>query len=202
MLFTIDKLHRRDIMNKTDFKGSVMLNPVPVVLVTSKNKEGKVNVFTVAWAGTVCTKPPMISISIRPERLSHEYISETREFVINLPSSKLVKRVDFCGVKSGKNIDKIKHLGFTLNEGINVSVPSIAECPVNIECKVKDIIPLGSHDLFTAEVVLNRVDDNLLDEKGKIHFEKADLVAYSHGEYFTLAKKPLGKFGYSVRKKR
>ncbi|WP_040212148.1 flavin reductase family protein [Clostridium polynesiense] len=189
-------------MNKTDFKGSVMLNPVPVVLVTSKNKEGKVNVFTVAWAGTVCTKPPMISISIRPERLSHEYISETREFVINLPSSKLVKRVDFCGVKSGKNIDKIKHLGFTLNEGINVSVPSIAECPVNIECKVKDIIPLGSHDLFTAEVVLNRVDDNLLDEKGKIHFEKADLVAYSHGEYFTLAKKPLGKFGYSVRKKR
>lgn len=189
-------------MTKTNFKGSVMLNPVPVVLITSKNQEDKINVFTAAWVGTVCTNPPMVSVSIRPERLSYDYICKTGEFVINIPSANLVKRVDYCGVKSGKSIDKIKHLGFTLREGVKVSVPSIEECPVNIECKVKEIIPLGTHDLFIAEVLSNSVDNNLIDENGKIHFDKGNLISYCHGEYFTLSKKPIGKFGYSVEKKR
>ena len=186
---------------KVDFKGSVILNPVPVVLITSKNKEGKENVFTVAWTGTVCTKPPMLSISVRPERLSYEYIKETMEFTVNLPSSKMTRAVDYCGVKPGRKVDKIKEMNFTMKEGTNIDVPYIDECPISIECKVKSIIPLGTHDLFIADVVGSHVDSKLIDEKGKIHFEEADLITYCHGEYFKMDKFPLGKFGYSVAKK-
>lgn len=186
---------------KVDFKGSVILNPVPVVLITSKNKEGKENVFTVAWTGTVCTKPPMLSISVRPERLSYEYIKETMEFTVNLPNSKMTRAVDYCGVKPGRKFDKIKEMNFTMKEGTNVNVPYIDECPVSIECKVKSIIPLGTHDLFIAEVVGSHVDKELMDEKGKIHFENADLITYCHGEYFKMDTEALGKFGYSVAKK-
>lgn len=189
-------------IKKVDFKGSVILNPVPVVLITSRNKEGKDNVFTVAWVGTVCTKPPMLSISIRPERLSYEYIKETMEFTVNLPSQDLVKKVDFCGVRSGRNIDKIKEMGFTMREGEKVSSPYINDCPVSIECQVKQIIPLGTHDVFIAEVVSSHVNENLMDEKGKIHFEWADLITYCHGEYFEMAKNPIGSFGYSVMKEK
>lgn len=189
-------------IKKVDFKGSVILNPVPVVLITSRNKEGKDNVFTVAWVGTVCTKPPMLSISIRPERLSYEYIKETMEFTVNLPSQDLVKKVDFCGVRSGRNIDKIKEMGFTMREGEKVSSPYINDCPVSIECQVKQIIPLGTHDVFIAEVVSSHVNENLMDEKGKIHFEWADLITYCHGEYFEMAKNPIGNFGYSVMKEK
>lgn len=188
-------------MNKLDFKGSVILNPVPVVLVTSKNKEGKTNVFTVGWTGTINTKPPMLYISIRPERLSYEYIKESMEFVVNLPSSNLVKAVDYCGVRSGKKNDKIKEMGFTLKESNKISVPYIDECPVNIECKVTNIIPLGTHDMFIAEVLCSHVNEDLLDEKGKIHFEDANMMSYCHGEYFPLNKKPIGSFGFSVMKK-
>ena len=186
---------------KVDFKGSVILNPVPVVLITSRNKEGKDNVFTVAWTGTVCTKPPMLSISVRPERLSYEYIKETLEFTVNLPTSKMTKAVDYCGVRPGRKIDKIKEMNFTMKEGTNINVPYIDECPISIECKVKSIIPLGTHDLFIADVVGSHVDSSLMDEKGKIHFEEADLITYCHGEYFKMDKFPLGKFGYSVAKK-
>jgi flavin reductase (DIM6/NTAB) family NADH-FMN oxidoreductase RutF len=189
-------------MNKIDFKGSVILNPVPVVLITSKNKAGKTNVFTVGWTGTINTKPPMLYISIRPERLSYEYIKETMEFVVNLPSSDLVKKVDYCGVKSGKKNDKIAEMGFTLKEGLNISVPYIEECPVNIECKVTNIVPLGTHDMFIAEVVGSHVNEDLFDDKGKIHFENANMMSYCHGEYFPLAKKPIGSFGFSVMKKK
>ena len=171
-------------MKKRNLKGSVVLNPVPVVLITCKNSEGKDNVFTVAWVGTICSKPPMLSISIRPERLSYDYIKETMEFTINLPTKKQTKEVDFCGVRSGRQIDKIK------------------ECPVNIECEVKDIIKLGSHDMFIAEVLCSHIDEDLFDEKDKIHFEKANLISYSHGEYFSLSKEAIGKFGYSVMKKK
>jgi flavin reductase (DIM6/NTAB) family NADH-FMN oxidoreductase RutF len=129
-------------MNKVDFKGSVILNPVPVVLITSKNNEGKTNVFTVGWTGTINTKPPMLYISIRPERLSYEYIKESMEFVVNLPSSHMVKKVDYCGVRSGKKNDKIAEMGFTLKESLNISTPYIEECPINIECKVTNIVPL------------------------------------------------------------
>jgi len=189
-------------MNKVDFKGSVILNPVPVVLVTSKNKAGKTNVFTVGWTGTINTKPPMLYISIRPERLSYEYIKETMEFVVNLPSSDLVKKVDYCGVRSGKKNDKIAEMGFTLKESLNISTPYINECPVNIECKVTNIVPLGTHDMFIAEVVGSHVNEDLFDDKGKIHFENANMMSYCHGEYFPLAKKPIGSFGFSVMKKK
>ncbi|OOM74971.1 flavoredoxin [Clostridium puniceum] len=189
-------------MDKIDFKGSVILNPVPVVLVTSKNNEGKTNVFTVGWTGTINTKPPMLYISIRPERLSYEYIKESMQFVVNLPSSDMVKKVDYCGVRSGKKNDKITEMGFTLKESLNISTPYIEECPVNIECKVTSIVPLGTHDMFIAEVLGSHVNEDLLDEKGKICFENANMMAYCHGEYFPLSKRPIGSFGFSVMKKK
>lgn len=187
---------------KVDLKGSVILNPVPVVMVTSRGKDGKDNVFTVGWVGTVCTKPPMLSISVRPERLSHKYISETMEFTVNMPTSKLTKAVDYVGVRSGKTVDKIKEMNFIMKEGTNVSSPYIDECPVSIECKVKTVLQLGTHDCFIAEVVGSHVNKNLFDEKGKIHLEKADLISYCHGEYFKMDTNPLGSFGYSVAKKK
>lgn len=189
-------------MKKIDFKGSVILNPVPVVLITSRNLEGNENIFTVAWTGTVCTKPPMLSISIRPERLSYEYIKETMVFTVNLPSKNLTKKVDFCGVRSGRTNDKIKEMGFTMKSSDNINCSYIEECPINIECKVKNIIPLGTHDLFLAEVVGAHVDETLLDENGKIHFENAELINYCHGEYFPMSKKVLGTFGFSVMKEK
>lgn len=189
-------------MTKRSFKGSAILNPVPAVLITSQNKEGKVNVFTVGWIGTACTRPPMISVAIRPERLSYEYIKETEEFVVNLPSTELTRIVDYCGVVSGRREDKIEKLGLKLEKSQTVVVPSLEGCPVNIECKLKSITQLGSHDLFLAEVVSISVDEDIIDSKGKIHFEKANLLAYSHGEYFALNNKPLGKFGYSIQKKK
>lgn len=189
-------------MKKRLFKGSVVLNPVPVVLITSRNLEGKENVFTVAWTGTICTKPPMLSISIRPERLSYEYIKETMEFTVNLPTRKLTRETDYCGVRSGRVNNKIEEMKFTMIEGTEVKSSYIDECPVNIECKVKNIIPLGSHDLFLAEVLCSHIDSKLLDENEKIHFEWANLINYSHGEYFPMSKEAIGSFGYSVAKKK
>jgi flavin reductase (DIM6/NTAB) family NADH-FMN oxidoreductase RutF len=189
-------------MDKRNFKGSVILNPVPVVLITSRNKNGDENVFTVGWTGTLCTKPPVLSISVRPSRLSYEYIKETMEFVVNLPTSSMVKAVDYCGVRSGKTVNKIKEMNFTLGESSNVNVPYIKECPVNIECRVRDIMSLGTHDVFIADVLGSHVDEELIDEKGKIHFEEANLISYCHGEYYPLPKKSLGSFGFSVAKKK
>lgn len=143
----------------------------------------------------------MLSISVRPERLSYEYIKETMEFTVNLPSSDMTRAVDYCGVRPGRKFDKIKEMNFTMVEGTNVDVPYINECPISIECKVKSIIPLGTHDLFIAEVVGSYVDKDLMDEKGKIHLEEADLITYYHGEYFKMDTEALGKFGYSVAKK-
>lgn len=188
-------------MSKKVFKGGTLLNPVPVVLITSENKDGKVNVFTAAWVGTVCTKPPMLTVSIRPERLSYDFIKESKKFVVNLPTTKMVKEVDFCGVRSGKIIDKIKTCNFTIEKTDNLNAPAISECPVSIECDLKSITPLGSHDLFLAEITSVNVDENLIDNKGKFHFEKADLMCYCHGEYFPMKSKPIGKFGFSVQKK-
>ena len=143
----------------------------------------------------------MLSISVRPERLSYEYIKETMEFTVNLPSSDMTRAVDYCGVRPGRKFDKIKEMNFTMVEGTNVDVPYINECPISIECKVKSIIPLGTHDLFIAEVVGSYVDKDLMDEKGKINLEEADLITYYHGEYFKMDTEALGKFGYSVAKK-
>jgi len=187
-------------MSKKLFKGSSMLNPVPVVLITCKNPEGKVNVFTVGWVGTACTKPPLITVSIRPSRLSYEYIKQNGEFVINLPTKSQVRDVDYCGVKSGRTNEKITELGFLLEDSTEISVPMIKQCPVAMECRVKSITPLGTHDLFLAEVLAVHVENNLIDAKGKIHLEKADLISYSHGEYFPLETKAIGTFGFSVKK--
>lgn len=187
-------------MSKSNFKGSAILNPVPVVLIASKNKDGKTNVFTVAWTGTICTKPPMLSISVRPERLSYEYIKETMEFTVNIPHYGIVRETDFCGVKSGRDINKIDALGFTMIDSDNINVPYIDECPINIECKVKEIIPLGSHHLMLAEVMSSHISDEIIDDKGKIHFEKANLINYCHGEYYPMSKNAIGKFGFSIAK--
>lgn len=189
-------------MNKLNFKGSVMLNPTPVVLVTSKNNSNKINVFTVGWISTVCTKEPIIAMGVRPERLSHEYIKESSECVINLPTKNMVKIVDYCGVVSGKKEDKIKHFNLKLNKGIRVSTPSLEASPIALECKVKSITPLGTHDLFLLEVLNVKVDENLLDNNGKICFGKASLICYNHGEYYGLTSTPLGSFGYSVKKQK
>lgn len=187
-------------MNKLNFKGSVMLNPTPVVLVTSKNKYGQINIFTIGWISTVCTKPPILAMGVRPERLSYDYIKESGECVINLPTKNMTKITDYCGVVSGKREDKISKLNLKLNAGVKIDTPSLDLSPVALECKLKSITPLGTHDMFLLEVINIKVNENLLDDKGKIHFERANLIAYSHGEYYSLNHNPLGSFGYSIKK--
>lgn len=187
-------------MAKQIWKPSTLLNPVPVVLVTCADGKGNKNVFTVAWAGTINSKPPMVSISVRKTRYSHEIIKNSGEFVINLATSKLAYATDYCGVKCGRDVDKFKEMKLELGEGTKVLVPVIRQSPINLECKVDRVIELGSHDMFIAEVVACQVEDSLVDEDGKLNLDKADLICYSHGEYWSLDKS-LGYFGYSVTKK-
>ena len=188
-------------MSKISFKPGNMLYPVPAVMVSCARKGEKPNIITVAWAGTVCSSPAMLSIAVRKERYSHAIISETKEFVVNLVTKKLTFATDYCGVKSGRDVDKFKEMHLTPQESQNVSAPGIAESPVNIECRVVDVKPLGSHELFIAEVVGVTVDDGYMDSKNVFHLNDAGLVAYSHGEYYELGKK-IGRFGYSVQKKK
>lgn len=188
-------------MAKELFKGSVMFGPVPAVLVTSISRDGRVNVFTVGWTGVACTKPPMVTIAVRKERLSYENIRDTGEFVINLTTREMLKMTDFCGCRSGRKVDKIKHFGLELEPGVDVGVPSLIKSPVALECKVRSVTELGSHDLFIAEIVRNKVEKSLIDGSGKICMEKASLLAYCHGEYFALGRRPLGSFGHSVAKR-
>lgn len=187
-------------MSKIEFKPGTMLYPVPAVMVSCSDTNGNNNIITIAWTGILCSNPPMAYISVRPERYSYEMIKTTKEFVINLPNKKLCKALDFCGVKSGRDVNKFEYLGLTPAKSNHVSAPSIAEAPVNLECKVKDIVPLGSHDMFIADIVGVSVEEKLMDEKQKLHLSKADLICYSHGEYWSL-KESLGFFGYSIRKK-
>jgi flavin reductase (DIM6/NTAB) family NADH-FMN oxidoreductase RutF len=188
-------------MGKIDFKPGNMLYPLPAVLVSVADKKGNSNIFTVAWAGTVCSDPPMVSISVRPERYSYGMLCETGEFIINLTTEALAYATDFCGVTSGRDIDKWEKLGLTKLPGNEVAVPRIAESPVSIECVVKQQIPLGTHDMFVAQVVSVSVDDAYMDEKNFFHLEEAKPLVYSHGTYFSVGK-PLGKFGYSIQKDR
>lgn len=187
-------------MAKQNWKPGNMLYPLPVVMVSCNRPGETPNIITVAWAGTICSDPAMVSISVRKERYSHSIIEETGEFVINLVTKDLVKATDFCGVRSGKDLDKFKETGLTAEASEKVSAMRIAESPVNIECVVKEVKELGSHDMFIAEVVNVAINDEYMDEKGAFHLNDTDLVAYSHGEYFNLGEK-LGKFGYSVQKK-
>ena len=186
-------------MSKQLWKPGNMLYPLPVVMVSVADKEGKNNIITIAWAGTICSNPPMVSISVRPERYSYDIIKETGEFVINLTTKDLTYATDYCGVKSGRDVDKFKEMGLTALPGKEVKAPLIAESPVNIECKVTQVIPLGSHDMFLAEVVAVHVDEKYMDENGKFHLDKAEPIAYSHGAYLATGEL-LGTFGYSVKK--
>lgn len=176
-----------------------MLYPLPVVMVTSADSEGNKNIITVAWAGTVCTNPPMVSVSIRPERFSHHIIKESGEFVINLTTKKLAFATDYCGVKSGRNTDKFKEMGLTAVPAEIVGAPMIEESPVNIECRVTEIKELGSHDMFIAQVVAVHVDEKYMDEKQSFDLTKAEPIVYSHGDYLATGER-IGTFGYSVKK--
>lgn len=188
-------------MAKQTWKPGNMIYPVPAVMVSTADKKGNSNILTVAWTGTVCTNPPMAYISVRPERYSYHMIKESGEFVINLTTKKLIRATDYCGVRSGRNVDKWKECRLTKSSAKSLKyAPVIEEAPVNIECKVKSIQELGSHHMFLAEVTAVQVDETYMDEKGKFDLNRTGLIAYSHGEYLDLGTK-LGTFGYSVRKK-
>lgn len=188
-------------MGRQNWKPGNMLYPVPAVMVSCERPGEKANIITVAWAGTICSDPAMVSISVRPDRYSHNIIEETGEFVINLVTEKLAYATDFCGVRSGRDIDKFAQMHLTELPSSVVAAPGIKESPVCIECKVREIKRLGSHDMFIAEVVNVSVDESYMDSKGKFMLNSTNLVTYSHGEYFVLGRK-IGKFGYSVQRKR
>lgn len=188
-------------MAKQIWKPGNMVYPLPAVMVSTADRKGNSNILTIAWTGTVCTNPAMVYISVRPERYSYHMIEESGEFVINLTTEELAPAADFCGVRSGKDVDKWKACRLTADEAVSLaSAPVIRESPVNIECRVKEIVRLGSHDMFLAEVAAVQADEKYLDETGKFELNKTGLLAYSHGEYMGLGKK-LGTFGYSVKKK-
>lgn len=187
-------------MSKIKWRPGNMVYPLPAVLVSCADKSGNVNLMTAAWTGTICSDPAMVYVSIRKERHSHHMIMETGEYVINLTTEALARATDFNGVKSGRDMDKFKETGLTAVRGDLEYAPMVAESPVCIECKVTNVMELGSHDMFMAEVTAVWVDDAYMDEKGGFHLEKADPLVYSHGQYFGIGKH-LGGFGWSVRKK-
>lgn len=177
-----------------------MLYPLPVVMVSVTDGEGNDNIITVAWTGTVCSDPPMLSVSVRPERHSYSMLKQTGEFVVNLVTRDLVYATDYCGVKSGREVDKFREMKLTKLSASRVKAPLIGESPVNLECRVSQVIPLGTHDMFLAEIVAVHADRQYMDEKGKFHLEQAEPVVYSHGAYLATGEN-LGTFGYSVRKR-
>lgn len=189
------------IYKKQVWKPGNMLYPLPAVMVSVADEKGNSNILTVAWTATVCTNPPMLSISVRPERYSYNAIVNMGEFVVNLTTKDLVYATDFCGVRSGRDIDKFEYLKLTKINGDKVKAPLIGESPVNIECKVNHIEKLGSHHMFVADVLAVHASEEYMDENGKFDLTLAKPIVYSHGEYYCLGEK-LGKFGYSVAKDR
>ena len=187
-------------MSKVTFKPGTMLNPVPVVMVSCGSTEADYNIITVAWTGIVNSEPPMTYISVRKSRHSHAIIEKTGEFVINLCTEALAFQTDYCGVKSGREINKFAEQKLTPVPGEQVSCPMIQEAPVNLECRVREVHEYPSHDMFVADILAVHADESLFHENGKLELERAGLICYSHGEYFGLQKKPLGKFGYSIMK--
>ena len=189
-------------MSKVNWKPGTMVYPVPAALVSCGANEEEYNVLTIAWTGTICSNPPMCYISVRPERHSHDIIKRTGEFVINLTTAELAYATDWCGVRSGRDHNKFAEMHLTPRKGELVNAPIIMECPLNIECKVKEIIPLGSHDMFIAEVVNVQAEESLINPTtGLFDLERARLIAYSHGQYYELGKR-IGKYGWSVEKKK
>lgn len=186
-------------MAKLQWKPGTLLAPAPPALVSCGTMEAH-NVLTAAWTGIVCSEPPMTYVSIRPERYSHHMILERGEFVINLPTQAIVRATDLCGVKSGRDGDKFALAGLTAEPSALVAAPGIGECPVSLECRVREVLHLGSHDMFLSDIVAVDVDPGYVDEKGALHLEKAGLLAYAHGGYYGLGRQ-LGTFGFSVRKK-
>lgn len=187
-------------IEKEVWKPGNMLYPLPAVMVSCGRAGEKPNIITLAWTGTVCSDPVMVTISVRKERYSYDIIKETGEFVINLTTDKLAYATDYCGVRSGRDIDKFAQMKLTPQPASKVSCPIIGESPVSLECRVKEVIPLGSHDMFLAEVVAVDVSREYMDEKGRFDLNGTGLMVYSHGEYFTLGER-LGRFGFSVKKK-
>lgn len=187
-------------MSKINWKGSTLLGPLPPVMVSCGTME-KSNIITIAWTGILNTHPPRTYISVRPQRHSYHIIKESGEFTLNLTPANLVRAADFCGMYTGAKVDKFARCHLSPEAGLNVTCPSIAECPLSLECRVFDIIPLGTHDMFLADILTVRADETLLDEKGKLCFERANPIAFAHGEYYALGKK-LGNFGFSGVKKR
>lgn len=187
-------------MSKIKWKPATLLAPVPAALVTCGTME-EPNALTIAWTGIICSNPPMTYVSVRPERYSHHMIKESGEFVINLTTGSMIRAVDLCGVKSGRDGDKLAAADLAVEPGNEVSCPVISKSPLALECRVTEVKSLGSHDMFLAEIVCVDVDESLLDEQGRLHLEKAGLAAYSHGDYYALGKK-IGQFGFSVKKKR
>ncbi len=186
-------------MSKQEWKPGNMIYPLPAVMVTVGN-ETESNIITVAWTGTVCTNPAMAYISVRPERYSYKFLMETKEFVINLTTEDLAKATDYCGVKSGRDVDKWKEMNLTKSPAKKLKyTPIIEECPVNIECEVVEVKQLGSHDMFLAKVVSVQVSEEYMNENGKFELNKTGLLAYSHGEYLGLGE-GIGTFGYSIKK--
>ena len=187
-------------MAKTQWKGGALLAPVPPVLVTTGTLESP-NVCTVAWCGMLSTKPPKTYVALRPTRLSHGMAVQQGEFVINLPTAALMRAIDRCGVKSGREENKFETCGLTAEPASVVAAPTIAESPLSVECRIEQVIPLGSHDMLLAAIVAVDVDEALVDAAGRLRLARAGLACYAHGEYFALGKK-IGDFGFSVRKKK
>ena len=189
-------------MAKQTWKPGNMIYPLPAVMVSCGDKEGNANIITIAWTGTICTNPAMLYISVRPERYSYNMIKESGEFVVNLTTESLVKQTDYCGVKSGRDVDKFKETKLTRGKASELQyAPTIEESPVNIECKLERIEELGSHHMFIAKVVAVQVDEAYMNETGKFCLNETGLIAYSHGEYRSLGES-LGTFGYSIKKKK
>ena len=189
-------------MAKLKWRGGALVAPVPPAMISCGNDaDGTANIITIAWTGIVNTVPPKTYISVRPSRHSYTLIKESGEFAINLTTASLVRHADYCGIYTGAKVNKFEKCGLTKEEASEISCPLIAESPMSLECKVTDIIPMGSHDMFLADIVAVDVDEKLLDKDGKLHLDKAGLVAFAHGEYFALGEK-LGTFGYSVKKKK
>ena len=188
------------MMNKITLKPGTMLNPVPAVMVSCGETEEEYNIITIAWTGIVNSEPPITYISVRKSRYSYGIIEKNREFVINLCTEDLAFKADYCGVKSGRDVNKFKEQGLTPMLGKQVKCPMIEEAPVNIECRVREIISYPSHDMFIADILEVHVDETLLNKKNKLELERAGLICYSHGEYYGMSKKPVGRFGFSVMK--
>jgi flavin reductase (DIM6/NTAB) family NADH-FMN oxidoreductase RutF len=189
------------MMEKRNWKPGTLIYPLPAVIVSCGQTEETMNLITIAWTGTVNSNPPMCYISIRKERHSYQIIKETGDYVINLTTTNMVNATDWCGVRSGRDYNKFEEMKLTPGKAEIVKAPIIVESPLNIECKVKEIIPLGSHDMFLSEVVNIKASEKFFDDNGAFRLDKANLITYSHGQYYSLGKK-LGKFGFSVQKKK